>query len=118
MRYFNSTSIKMITMLFALIAVVGFGSHQAYADRVEKVSICHIPPGNPDNMHTISVGEPAVDAHLAHGDMLGSCVGESEDHAEAEEDEESHESEESEELVGSPIPAPVKAYSMRSIYGK
>jgi hypothetical protein len=35
--------------------------------------ICHIPPGNPENAHTIVVGAPAVPAHLAHGDTLGAC---------------------------------------------
>jgi hypothetical protein len=40
-----------------------------------KVVICHIPPGNPANRHTIEVGEPAVSAHLAHGDTLGTCPG-------------------------------------------
>jgi hypothetical protein len=39
----------------------------------QKTTICHIPPGNPDNAHTLCVGTPAVDAHLAHGDFLGSC---------------------------------------------
>ena len=34
----------------------------------EKVLICHIPPGNPENAHTISVSVNAVPAHLAHGD--------------------------------------------------
>jgi hypothetical protein len=38
-----------------------------------KVTICHIPPGNPDNTHTIVVGAAAVDAHLDHGDVLGAC---------------------------------------------
>ena len=38
-----------------------------------KVTICHIPPGNPANRHTIVVGEAAVSAHLAHGDHLGAC---------------------------------------------
>jgi len=38
-----------------------------------KVTICHIPPGNPDNAHTIRVSENAVDAHLDHGDTLGEC---------------------------------------------
>ena len=42
---------------------------------VDKVTICHIPPGNPDNAHTITVGAPAVPAHLAHGDYLGECGG-------------------------------------------
>ena len=35
---------------------------------VEKVTICHIPPGNPENAHLITVGAPAVAAHVAHGD--------------------------------------------------
>jgi hypothetical protein len=38
-----------------------------------KVTLCHIPPGNPANAHTITVGAPAVPAHLAHGDTLGPC---------------------------------------------
>lgn len=42
-------------------------------DEEEKVTICHIPPGNPDNAKTITVGASAVDAHLAHGDTLGPC---------------------------------------------
>ena len=38
-----------------------------------KVTLCHIPPGNPDNQRTIRVAESAVAAHLAHGDVLGEC---------------------------------------------
>jgi hypothetical protein len=38
-----------------------------------KVEVCHIPPGNPANAHTITVGAPAVSAHLDHGDVLGAC---------------------------------------------
>jgi hypothetical protein len=38
-----------------------------------KVLICHIPPGHPENAHTISVDQSAVPAHLAHGDTLGPC---------------------------------------------
>ena len=40
----------------------------------EKVVICHIPPGQPENAHTISVSPNAVPAHLAHGDSLGPCT--------------------------------------------
>ena len=40
----------------------------------EKVEICHAPPGNPDNAHTISVGASALDAHLKHGDTQGACA--------------------------------------------
>jgi hypothetical protein len=39
----------------------------------QKILICHIPPGNPENRHTICVSINAVPAHLAHGDYLGPC---------------------------------------------
>ncbi|MDC0358127.1 HYR domain-containing protein [Oligoflexia bacterium] len=39
----------------------------------EKTVICHLPPGNPENAHTLEIGAAAVDAHLAHGDHLGEC---------------------------------------------
>ena len=42
-------------------------------ERSGKETICHIPPGNPANAHTITVGAPAVTAHLAHGDVDESC---------------------------------------------
>lgn len=35
--------------------------------------ICHIPPGNPDAQHAISIGKPAWQAHEGHGDTLGPC---------------------------------------------
>ncbi|MBW8049091.1 MAG: hypothetical protein FVQ77_01875 [Cytophagales bacterium] len=44
-------------------------------NKLNKVLICHIPPGNPDNLHTICISPNAVPAHLAqHGDYLGQCV--------------------------------------------
>ncbi len=54
----------------------GNGSLQSHMPPLNplKVTICHIPPGNPANAHTITVGAPAVRAHLAHGDHLGACV--------------------------------------------
>lgn len=39
----------------------------------DKVKVCHIPPGNPANRHTIMISASAVDAHLAHGDFKGDC---------------------------------------------
>ncbi len=39
----------------------------------QKVVICHVPPGNPENEHSIRISYNAVHAHLAHGDRLGSC---------------------------------------------
>jgi len=39
----------------------------------DKVQICHIPSGNPENPNTICVSQSALADHLAHGDFLGSC---------------------------------------------
>ena len=38
-----------------------------------KIIICHIPPGNPDNSQTINVSKASKDAHIVHGDTIGSC---------------------------------------------
>jgi hypothetical protein len=35
-----------------------------------KVTICHLPPGNPPNFQIIEIGESALAAHLAHGDIF------------------------------------------------
>ena len=45
------------------------------ANDPEKCTICHVPPGNPANAHTIVIGCSAVDAHLRNhpGDSLGAC---------------------------------------------
>ena len=34
----------------------------------DKVTICHAPPGKPENAHTITVGASAAEAHLAQHD--------------------------------------------------
>ena len=41
----------------------------------EKVDVCHYPPGNPGNAHTISISVNAWDAHFANHpyDMPGAC---------------------------------------------
>lgn len=38
-----------------------------------QMTICHRPPGNPANAHTLIVGSPAWPAHEAHGDTVGAC---------------------------------------------
>jgi hypothetical protein len=41
-----------------------------------KITLCHVPPGNPANAHTITVGGPAWNGHRNHkGDYLGPCQG-------------------------------------------
>jgi len=48
-------------------------------DASGKITICHVPPGNPANAHTIVVGAPAWNGHRHHrGDHLGACEGQGE----------------------------------------
>jgi hypothetical protein len=76
----KGTSILGVAIAVSALVLVfvpsGLGSLMS-ADQAQgqasKVTICHIPPGNPDNAHTISVDDNAVPAHLAHGDTLGEC---------------------------------------------
>jgi cysteine-rich repeat protein len=50
-----------------------------------KVEICHVPPGNERNAHTICIGSSAVASHLAnHPDHCGPC--EEQDSREREQD--------------------------------
>jgi len=58
-------------ILLTVLAVLGVAV--VSADSQGKVDICHIPPGNPENAHTINVSVNAIPAHLDHGDRLGSC---------------------------------------------
>ncbi len=39
----------------------------------KKIEICHVPPGNHDNAHTLNISVNAMKAHLAHGDYLEEC---------------------------------------------
>ncbi len=49
----------------------------------QRATICHRPPGNPANSHTITIGASAVPAHMAHGDAPGPCPATSEGAAHA-----------------------------------
>lgn len=40
-----------------------------------KVTICHIPPGNPGNPQTITISVNALQYHLNHGCSVGTCSG-------------------------------------------
>jgi hypothetical protein len=56
----------LLATLFVLTATA------AWADGA-KVQVCHVPPGNPGNFHTITISENALPAHLGHGDLPGAC---------------------------------------------
>ncbi len=50
------------------------GSHPD-PDKNNKVLICHVPPGNPENAHTISISVNALHTHLTHHDDYdGPCL--------------------------------------------
>ncbi len=64
----------IITSMVLLTGFMGFaiGNPDVFA-APSKVTVCHIPPGDPGNAHTIDISENALDVHLAHGDELGAC---------------------------------------------
>jgi hypothetical protein len=63
---------KALFLVHCCIGIAGFHVPGAMAQGA-KVDVCHIPPGNPDNAHTITISENALDAHLDHGDRVGAC---------------------------------------------
>ena len=64
--------IKALLFAHCCIGILGFYVPGAIADET-KVDVCHVPPGNPENAHTITISENAVSAHLDHGDLIGAC---------------------------------------------
>ena len=52
------------------LPVVGIEENE---DAGAKVTVCHLPGGNPGNQQTLNIGASALDAHLAHGDSEGEC---------------------------------------------
>jgi len=73
----GATKIGMfLSLLVALTAVIGLGPMVIGEEAPSgKVLLCHVPPGNAANTHTIAVKSDKVDMHLAHGDTLGECKG-------------------------------------------
>ena len=50
------------------------------ATEEDKVTICHIPRGNPARAHTITIDAESLSNHLAHGDTIGPCENSSKRH--------------------------------------
>ena len=72
MRYSLARLITVCVLGLPLLLALNTGV--VHAGSKSPVTLCHIPPGNPANRHTITVGENAVHSHLNHGDLLGSCL--------------------------------------------
>lgn len=54
----------------------------SWAGSKDKEEICHVPPGDPSNEHTIRVSKSAVPAHMRHGDHSGECDDDNDDQGE------------------------------------
>lgn len=61
------------SLLLLVVLALMVPALAAAAGPKEKVEVCHIPPGNPGNAHTINVNGNALKAHLGHGDTEGEC---------------------------------------------
>jgi len=77
MKNFNKTSIFAIALTGLIFNQANAQVSTTCGNKNNKVLICHIPPGNPSNAHTICVSPNAVPAHLqgnnSHNDFLGDC---------------------------------------------
>jgi len=71
----NIVTMAIVAMVvISAMAVVGTSSLVSTA-LAQKVTDCHNPPGNPDNRHEVTTGEPSVESHVTkHGDYLGPCI--------------------------------------------
>lgn len=59
-----SSKAKIISLaILLLIGLSGFNNN-------DKITICHVPPGNVDNCHEITISRSALQTHLDHGDRL------------------------------------------------
>jgi hypothetical protein len=90
------TNKKQLITAFTLAAILVTGTFSltplAYStgwnhddnddDDDHKIKICHIPPGNPDKAHTITISKAAWNAHKAHGDYKGKCENDNHDNGE------------------------------------
>lgn len=71
----KSSALWMTLTASAALALPAPGlAHDEDKESVSKVSICHVPPGNPAKARTLCIGEAGVADHLAHGDKRGSCA--------------------------------------------
>lgn len=63
---------KFAALTIALISFICFG-FTGDNKKPEKITICHVPPGNPDNCHEITISVNALDAHFGHHDDALVC---------------------------------------------
>ena len=70
----KNTMLRGAMLVAALSALAMMTPRTTNADPDHKVTICHFPPGNPENFQEITVDWSAVPAHVSeHGDIVGGC---------------------------------------------
>lgn len=62
-------------VLFSVALLTAHAQNPKPTPGEEKCTVCHVPPGNPPNYQTITIGCSAVEAHMRNnpGDCLGPC---------------------------------------------
>jgi hypothetical protein len=69
MKNFQMRRPLFIIATLLILSVVSFSFKKAPVAS-DKITICHIPPGNNNNCQQITVGIESLQAHLDHGDNL------------------------------------------------
>lgn len=59
-----------IKVIMSIILIAGLSFAFNVSTTPSKITICHVPPGNPDNCQEITVSLNALEAHLDHGDDM------------------------------------------------
>jgi len=70
----KARSVALAIAALALWLIPSDGLAQGNSGKT-RLTICHVPPGNPDARRTMTVPESAWGAHESHGDALGPCDG-------------------------------------------
>jgi hypothetical protein len=66
--------LTLIIITLSLVTAVTQQAALADPPNPDKETICHAPPGNPENQHTITVGaSSALKGHSKHSDHFGPC---------------------------------------------
>lgn len=63
--FFAMSNLVKVALRLTAIAFIFLGFSQD-----DKITICHMPPGNPDNCQQITISTNALQTHLDHGDRL------------------------------------------------
>jgi hypothetical protein len=60
---------KKSIFIASMVLLAGIGlSFKSDTVNLKKITICHVPPGNPDNCHEITISLEAFETHFDHHD--------------------------------------------------